>query len=246
VRTSRPLCVRPGCTARGYHVEGCDTEDCQGCQPRLALDGLNLCQRDVEGIATDAARAAELRAALAKALSGSGQPGEKTSGTADKGLKINERAVEMRATIRHTLVSWSLLITEERGFSLPTKRVVQPLPRGFIGPPRLISVVDDSDRALADLIARSATWLAAHPAAGEAANELRDLVTQAHSIAYPSGTRVFEVAPCTEEGCGGMLKAVLRRTDSLLPSALVCDADENHTIPASEWLTLGRKLRRAA
>lgn len=43
-----------------------------------------------------------------------------------------------------------------------------------------------------------------------------------------------------------MLKAILRRTDSLLPSALVCDTDETHTIPASEWITLGRKLRRAA
>jgi hypothetical protein len=225
MRISRPLCVRPGCWSRGYHADDCDSVNCAGCQPRLALDGVDLCRRDVEAIAADAVTAAALRADLAKVLTGSGAPGEKTSGTADRGLKVNERAIEMRATIRHTLVSWVLLITEERGWSLPE---------------------DDSDRALAELIARSAIWLAAHPAAGEAANEFQDLVRNAHSIAYPSGTRVFEVAPCTVEGCPGTLRAVLRRVDSLLPSALVCDTDESHTIPADQWLTLGRKLRRAA
>jgi hypothetical protein len=221
---NRPLCERPGCFSRGYHWPTCQDSDCAGCQPRLALDGKRLCRRDEESIATDARVAARLRAELAKVLIGSGQPGEKTSGTADRGMKLNDRAVEARTLIRHRLVSWSLMIAEERGFTLP----------------------DDTDEAMAEFIATSAEWLSAHQCAGEAADELRELVTISHPIAYPTGTRVFEVAPCDWEGCGGMLKAVLRRTDSLLPSALVCSEDETHTHPASEWLTLGRKLRRAA
>lgn len=242
----RPLCERPGCFSRGYHWPTCQEADCGGCQPRLALDGLRLCTRDTEGIAVDAIRAADLRAELAKVLSGSGQPGEKTSGTSDRGLKVNDRAVAVRAEIRNLLVSWSKLIAEDRGFSYPTITRPEELPRGFIGPPRLRTVTDEGDRALAEFIGRNAVWLAAQPFAGEAADEFRQLVTRAHSIAYPSGTRVFEVARCPSEGCAGMLRAVLRRTDSLLPSALVCSEDETHKIESPEWLTLGRKLRRAA
>lgn len=222
--SNRPLCERPGCFSRGYHWDSCATDGCLGCQPRLALDGKRLCRRDEESIATDARVAARLRAELERVLAGSGQPGEKTSGTADRGMKLNDRAIEARSLIRHRLVSWSLLIAEERGFTLP----------------------DDTDEAMAEFIARSAEWLSAQPFAGEAADELRELVTVAHPIAYPTGTRVFEVARCTHEGCEGTLRAILRRVDSLLPSALVCDTDESHSIPASEWLTLGRKLRRAA
>lgn len=221
---TRPLCERPGCFSRGYHWSTCQDADCAGCEPRLALDGLRLCRRDTESIATDARVAARLRAELERVLAGSGQPGEKTSGTADRGMKLNDRAIEARTLIRHRLVSWSLMIAEERGFTLPA----------------------DEDEALAEFIARSAEWLAAHQCAGEAADELRELVTIAHPIAYPTGTRVFEVAPCPSEGCSGTLRAVLRRTDSLLPSELACDEDETHRVPASEWLTLGRKLRRAA
>lgn len=221
--SNRPLCERPGCFSRGYHWDSCATDGCPGCQPRLALDGKRLCRRDEESIATDARVAARLRAELAKVLIGSGQPGEKTSGTSDRGMKLNDRAVEARTLIRHRLVSWSLMIAEERGFTLP----------------------EDTDEALAEFIATSADWLSAHQCAGEAADELRELVTVAHPIAYPTGTRVFDVAPCPNEGCGGTLKAVLRRTDALLPSSVVCSEDQGHEWPASQWLTLGRYLRAA-
>lgn len=245
---SNQLCAAPGCTSRGYHWSDC-AGDCGGCQPRLAADGLRLCRRCTEGIAIDARHAATLHAELAQRLSGSGAPGEKTSGSRNPGLTLNDRAAEVRTLIRNVLVSWTRLIAEERGFALPNVAYVQVLPLGFIGPPRLLRRVDESAAALGEFIARSAEWLAAHPAAGEAAGELRDLVHSAYPVAYPSGTRFFDVAPCLVVGCTGTIRAVVRRVDSLLPSALVCSEDDGHTWPASEWLTLGRQLdrqRRAA
>lgn len=53
-------CVR-GCSYRGVHVEGCpDEETCRGCMPARALDGANLCARDVERLRSKLSEAADL------------------------------------------------------------------------------------------------------------------------------------------------------------------------------------------
>lgn len=219
----RPLCIAPGCTSRGYHLDGCTDPQCAGCSPRLAADGLNLCRSDRDWLSRNAVRSAALYDELATQLVASGGPGERTSGTPSRGATLNERAADARTTIRAVLASWCRLVAEERGIALP----------------------DDTPQAMAAYLERHADWLAAHPAAGEAADELRDLVRMAHPIAYPSGTRTFEVGPCSalHDDCTGTILAVLRRADSLLPSALACDVDPTHTIPADQWLTLGRRLR---
>lgn len=221
--SNRPLCVAPTCFSRGYHSEDCPG-DCAGCVPRLALDGLLLCRWHVEGIAKDARQAAELYGELSLSLAGSGGPGEKTSGTPNRGLAINERAVEARTTIRHTLVSWAQLVAEARGFAQPP----------------------DTIASIAAFVARNAQWLAAQDFAAEATDELRQLVTRAYPIAYPTGARVFDVAPCPMHDCAGTIKAIVRRVDSLLPSSLVCSESEDHTWPADQWLRLGRQLRGRA
>jgi hypothetical protein len=56
---------------------------------------------------------------------------------------------------------------------------------------------------------------------------------------------VFPIGGCPHDGCAGTIKAILRRVDSLLPSSLQCDADEEHLWPADQWVALGRKLRQA-
>ena len=220
---TRPLCAAPRCRTIGHHTPDCDNGECRGCQPRLAADGLRLCHIHTRDIATDAYRAAEVHTELALALTRSDRPGERTSGTRDPGLVVNERAVEARTLIRHTLVAWCRLIAEERGIDLPRDEVA----------------------AMGDYIARHAHWLAAHPAAGDASAEMRELAVRAHRIAYPDGTRVVAVGPCPRDGCGGTIRAVLRASDSLLPSRIVCDANADHVWPADQWLTLGRQLRRA-
>lgn len=243
--SNRPLCTAPRCTSRGYHWDDCDDTTCTGCQPRLAADGLNLCVNDVDWLGRNAVKAADLHAELATNLVASGGQGEKTSGTPSRGATLNDRAAEARTTVRAVLSSWCRLVSEERGIYPPKRRVEKLLPLGFIGPPPLVWTLDDTPTAMGAYLALHADWLAAHPAAGECADELRDLVRLAHPIAYPTGTRSYPVGPCStiNPDCTGTLQAVLRRVDSLLPSALVCDTDPTHELPADRWITLGRMLR---
>lgn len=215
------LCISPRCKARGYHQRDCDDADCGGCLPRLAADGLRLCHFHTRRIADDSRRAAELHDELALRLTGAGLPGERTSGTPDHGADLDPRAVDARAAIRHTLVAWCRLIADERGIGLPA----------------------DTVPALGAYVARHAEWLAATEYADEVSDELHGLVSDAYPIAYPSGARVFPIGDCPHDGCAGTIKAILRRVDSLLPSSLQCDADEEHAWPADQWIALGRKLR---
>lgn len=240
---NRPLCIAPKCSSRGYHSDDCDDDTCAGCQPRLAADGLNLCQPDRDRLGDHATRAAKLHTELALQLVAAGGPGEKTSGTPTRGATLNDRAAEARTTVRAVLASWCRLISEERGIRLPSRLRVEELPLGFIGPPAIRPHVDDTPNAMGAYLSKHADWLAAHPAAGECSDELADLIRMAHPIAYPTGARVFEVGPCVELDCAGTVKAILRRVDALLPSSIVCDTDPAHAWPADQWLTLGRKLR---
>lgn len=227
---NRALCVAD-CTARGQHAPDC-ANDCAGCLPRLAADGVIVCTWHLDKLAADPLQLAELYDEVGLRLAGSSGTGEKTSGTRNPGLSLDGRAVEMRDLIKGTLRSWSAMIAEERGIEPPANTV----------------------HALAACVSRHAAWLGAHPAADDACNELRDLQRRAYPIAYPSGARRWQIkrddqtVPCprsTDEGpCPGTLWALLRQTDSILPSALQCDADEAHDVTADRWLTLGRELRR--
>lgn len=231
MRSTPSLCITRGCTARGRHnpASQCDEDLCRGCLPRRAADGLALCQRHVDLLAEDALTAGKLYHALADRLASPSVPGERMSGSRNPGLKINLAALGVRIVIRHTLVAWSKLIIDDRGVSL--------------------SAIDSSGAGavyvLSAFVARHADWLAARPGSlpADASEELRDLVRDAHPIAYPSGTRIFDVAACPTEGCPGTLRAVLRRSDALLPAAIVCGVDAAHTWTADRWMTLGRQIR---
>lgn len=215
------LCVNGRCRILGRHGQECESEDCRGCLPRPASSGCNLCEVCTRRLAEDAKTAAVLYADLELVLANSGVAGEPISGTRDRGTELNDRAVEARTEIRHTLVSWTLLIAEERGISTP----------------------DDYVHQIAAFVAKHAVWLSAHPAAGDAAGELHELAHgQAWRTAYPSGSRRFPVAACVVAECTGTIVATIRHTDYLLPSALTCDQDEDHTWTAASWRTLGRAL----
>lgn len=229
------FCAAPHCRARNRHDSTC-TDDCVGCLPRQAADGIYLCQLHRTAIAEDALLAAIRWQDLGIVLTGSSAPGDVVSGSKDEqGLKINERALEMRTLVRHTLAAITRLIADERGLQLP----------------------HDTVPAMARYVARHAEWLAAHDAAGDHSAELRELAHgEPYRVAHPSGGRKFllrdpagEPVRCIESvdgdaECPGTLWTILRRTDSLLPSELVCDHDEDHRVSAADWLRLGRRLTR--
>lgn len=214
------LCAAPRCRSVGHHWPDCTDGDCRGCQPRLAADGLRLCDRHTADIADDAREAGRLYDELALRLLGAGGSGEPVSGTPAARIP-DPRAVEARTLIRHTLASWCRLVAEERGIALPADQV----------------------DAMGEYVARHHEWLAAHPAAGECAAELAELAHgRTRSLAYPSGARVVEIGACPHAGCEGVLRAIVRRSDALLPSEVVCSADEAHRWGAAQWHALGRAM----
>ena len=197
------LCASPRCRGRGHQAD-CTDDTCKGCVPRPVADGRNLCEVCTRRLAEDAVQAAFLYDELELNLASGTGAGQKVAGSRDRGTQLNPRAVEARTLIRHTLVSWCLLVSEERG----------------IHPPR------DTVRALGDYVALHSVWLSAFAAAGDCSDELHEL---AHGwprrAAYPNRARVVEIGPCPKPDCTGVITAVVRPGDSLYPSAVECDAE---------------------
>jgi hypothetical protein len=214
-------------------------------RPRRAIDGGYLCSGHLAGLTRDITTAPELYDALAQQLATVGSGGEPVSGSRDPGMALNEAAADARATLRAVLASWARVVVEDRGINPPGRSAPEALPLGFIGPPRLEWVADDSPLVVARWLATHVDWLACQPFADEVCAEIRDATSRAWSIAYPSGRRRYEVGPCPLE-CDGTLWASLARVDDLLPSRLRCSADPEHEWGADQWLTLGRRLRGKA
>lgn len=220
---AQPLCAAGRCRGWDRHRPDCPGDDCRGCLPALAAPGLALCERHTAHIAQDAVQAAQLHAELAQRLMGGSGQGEPVAGTSDHTRLPNEAAVEARTLIRHTLTAWTRLIADERGWTLPA----------------------DTVDAMAGYVARSAPWLAAHPAAADCSDELHELAHgRPRSIAYPTGVRVADIAPCPQDGCDGTVHAIIRPADALLPSELACDADTEHRWPAGMWHAFRRAVER--
>lgn len=242
------LCSAPHCRPPGNHGQDCAGETCRGCLPARAADGLYLCWHCAEGMERDAPESARLWGELGLCLIGAGDQGEVRASNPQPGLSVRDAVVEHRATIRHTLVSWTLLVTEERGISLPWYWRILPLPEGVQGPHNRLRTVDHRTEALGKLLADHARWIAQQPFAGKAAGELRELVRNGRSLRQPSGTRVVQIGPCPQSGedgdCPGTLRAMLRREASLLPSAVTCDANEEHSWDSTQWTKLGRAMAK--
>lgn len=254
------LCAAPHCRMPGRHGTDCKAEPdkpCRGCIPAMAADGLRLCWRDEDFLGRNAIEAALLWTELGLQLLGTTGAGDGIRvKQAHPGLNLNEDVVEHRAVIRHTLVSWVKLISEDRGLTLPWRygpwELIR-LPFGVQGPlwRRRTRTVDHATARLGRYIADHGKWLAAHPLAGGVSGELHGLVARGRTLRQASGTRVVPIGHCpgSQEGrrCSGTLRALLRREASLLPSAVACDADETHSWDSTQWTKLGRVMneRRA-
>ena len=220
------LCAATRCRIPGRHRDDCDNADCKGCLKARAADGLRLCPHCTRRIGTDAVETARLWYEIGEILAAAGSTGIPADNP-HPGLVISPRAVEVRAEIRHTLVSWVRLIAEDRGMSLPR---------------------DESQHSLGAYVARHAQWLAAQEFAGEASDELGTLRTTAWATAYPEGVSIRFIGPCPEMEngalCPGNVRAIMRAADSLLPNKVVCDVDSTHEWPSERWRTLGRSMGR--
>lgn len=179
----------------GTHLPNADPDDCppdcRGCGQAEADHGLRLCRVCTRRISHDAWRLAWYYTALQHTLTGSGQHGGGEylgTITREPGLDLREPGLETRDNIRTTLVGLVRLIAEERGINLPWHWHVEQLPAGFIGPARRTPRGDNTAQGFAAYITRHATWLAAHTAAGEHAEQLRDaaLDERTFRLAFPT------------------------------------------------------------
>jgi hypothetical protein len=265
MHTTRPQCAT-ACQIPNRHQPDCDGTNCTGCLPGLAADGLLLCRHHTrligEHVLTIAARHRQIGAVLA----GATRPGEKVrGGTRNPNISLNLRAAAVRRDIDGELHRLTRLICRERGFAWPTEArppiVAKPAYYGFIGPlPLVHHQPHPTDRVppIARVVARSSTWLAGHPAAGTISERLTDLNRRAYAVAFPSGTRVFELPglngerllACPERvddgvECPGNLWTILRRDGDRLPAQIMCNHDDEHQWPAQQWMKLGRRMLRA-
>lgn len=195
----RPLCAAPHCAIRNRHVDTCDNpQQCWGCLPRWAADGLLLCPVCTARIKQDPARLAILHADLENALIGGGASGEKTTGTGGGPAVPRDEVMDARNAIRHTLVALVKAIAGQRGITLPREPYIERLPAGFIGPPRRLFRTTEHLGRLALYIGRHHEWLAAHRNAVQYAVSLRQLASDGRlrAMAYPGGADRLYVGDC--------------------------------------------------
>lgn len=135
---------------------------------------------------------------------------------------MNPAAAEMRSTIRTVLASWAGLVADERRLEPPAREI----------------------SALARFLSRHVTWLSRHPAAGDMADEIEDLMRAACDIAYPSNIRRVHIGYCPVSDCDGELIAHIRPQDDIHPSEIVCSLSSAHAWPITWWSKLARQMRK--
>lgn len=120
------------------------------------------------------------------------------------------------------LTSWALLVAEERD---------------------LCPDIDTADvPALVSFLSTHAAWLAGHVAGLDALAELSRVARSLEEVVRQTRPARVKISPCPEDGCGGTLKATVRRDEDLLPSTIVCDADGEHAWTTWAWHALGRRV----
>src|SRR5882757_1544280 len=168
---------------------------------------------------------------------GSPAGGAPITGTPERAVPYRDAVGDERVLIRQQLASWCALVAEDRSIGTPPS---------------------SKPTATAPYLLEHLTWLLQQPFVDEFGAEILERHTNAHTLLYPDGRRRFRIGPCTEwydvpwcdwidkpghprSLCPGFLYAIIRDTDSLLPSELQCSAC-GFEVPASGWVTYGRKL----
>lgn len=200
--------------------------------PREAAPGYRLCWVDLSLIRERLRELHDLADDLEAALSRSGSIAEKVSGTPGRTLELDVRAAAVRFDIHNGLVTTVRLVIEERGHT--------DWPRDSIG-------------SMTHWLDKHVEWIAAHPSAGERADQINSWPGRARSAIHPNPAKHVKIGPCVKDDCPGMLSAIVKPQDSMLPSAIVCSwwteledkTDvEPHEWSADQWHYLGRLMQR--
>lgn len=178
------------CRIRNRHLPDCtigddDDNECWGCLPRQAADGLYLCDLHTERLVDDACEAPQLYDDLGLILVRRGAGGERTSGSSSAAPVPDDDVMDAREAIRRTLLRLTKLVVDERGVAWPTVH-------------KGVGVhVDTRPPGLSEFVARHGLWLAGHRDAGEHSRALHAATRgKARALAYPAGTDRLYIGDC--------------------------------------------------
>ncbi|WP_103501675.1 MULTISPECIES: hypothetical protein [Streptomyces] len=129
-----------------------------------------------------------------------------------------EVGVEVRHDAAVRLVFWSRLVLDEQ--------TSEPAPPGRAVP------------ELAEFLARHVDFLAAHPAAGPAADEIADVAGALRRLVAPPRAPLVPLGRCVEPGCGAEVLLPGRGGDDLVLRGPKCRA--GHVLTPRQWLLLKR------
>lgn len=194
--------------------------------PWPAAPGLRLCWACRDHLAADLAALPGICRDLETNLptGGRGLGTVRVSGTPTPGLRVDGRAAFAYGEILPILAGWAGLVAEHRGLPAPRR----------------------DPAMLARFLGRHVDWLAAHGAAGDAADEIAEIRYLGARAAYTRPPRYVELGGCPEPGCTGIVWAIMRDAAGPAPSTAMCNLDPAHEWPATEWPRLRRRMRAAA
>lgn len=203
-------------------------------KPTRAADGLRLCEGHLSRLTRDIAECPALHDELAAHLVRTGSGGEVVNVSREPGIDLDGAVVRARDHIAHDLHGWVRVALEEG-----------PWDHGPC----------DSISALACWLLPRVHWLASRLYADEVATDFATSAREARAAIQPDRARRFEIGACIERRmddeadlgpCEGVLFATIRASESMLPSAIVCDVDPEHVWTADEWHLIGRSIAARA
>lgn len=203
-------------------------------RPRRAADGLLVCAGHRKGFPGQILDLAAAHEALAAALTSTGTGGERTRRTKSEetGIKISDRVLLVRTLIRDNLAAWSGVVTQGRDVTPPPFRPAD-MARFLARHTDWICAQDWIPDLWADLLDDPAAEITPE-------RDWRALAQQARTLLQPAGRRRSGLGECPN--CGGLLVALIRDTDDLLPGKVWCERCGAQWAPDA-WHRLGKRIR---
>lgn len=221
-------------TAALCRAKSCRPEDFGG--PREVESDRPLCRVCADRLGGNLRRLAEMWPDLRERVALEGRAGEKVTGTKLPGLVINDEV----STLGTEVSSWVLWLAR---YVLDAHSTAQRPPDEFDVP------------TLLAWLAKWHAWRLAYSSDHDLAVDIVDWTAfyrgEVRRLAYPSNSRRVDIpngrCPVTDDGqrCAGHLFAIIRDSGSALPSEIICDLNDEHTIPHHQWLQYIREISGA-
>ncbi|WP_329563716.1 hypothetical protein [Kitasatospora sp. NBC_01266] len=199
----------------------CSRADQAGPAPhrRRATSGTRLCTACRATLLRDLAALPELHAESEEFLQTGSTDSvpQRITGSREQRLPVSSGALEARHDAVARLSSWTQAVLDE----VPSARA-----------PRR-TVAD-----MADFLGRHADWLAAHRAAGCAADEIAATAAALRALSAAPQTGLVPLGQCSEPGCTAPVSMPSRGGEAVVLRGPMCAA--GHVLTPLQWLAQGR------